>query len=349
MKNSLKLLPLVIAASAFPAAEVAAQYAGIEGYVAPARPGIPAGIAPPQNFANSTEHYNYLLDKYDGGVTHTHSTVPKWDGLWSRAGNSYNTGRGATIFRDADGNIIPGMLTPEYEAAFRYRLRQSGLSNSDNGVTVDRLTNCEPAGHPRWSLEPYIRELVNEPTQSWFMNDLGNDTRRIYINQEHQNLEGNHFPQGDSIGFWTEDDRLIVHTVDVWPMDFFRGSPPTSNQFESVEIFWRGTLENGEDRIFLNATYYDTHMLAKPVTIMYVFERREDLEEFGYRTRHFECSGNQNQYITFDENGNPTTQTRLPGEEGFNDPRGVDPLRTPDLPRDLPGQEKNPIFNDSLF
>ena len=90
-------------------------------------------------------------------------------------------------------------------------------------------------------------------------------------------------------------------------------------------------------------------MLVKPVTLTYAWRDRPELEEFGFRIRYFECSGNDNQYITTDANGNPTTQTRLPGEAGFSDPRGVDPNRNPDLPAGLTGQEKSPIFNESFF
>jgi len=43
----------------------------------------------------------------------------------------------------------------------------------------DRLTNCEYAGVPRWLMEPYVKEFVNTPEQSWFLNDFMDETRRI--------------------------------------------------------------------------------------------------------------------------------------------------------------------------
>jgi hypothetical protein len=319
---------------------------------------IPEPVPPPQNFATSTEHYEFLFKLHKGGTRHTHETIPKWEGLWSAAGNTSNAlfvrpgppggappgapggqGRGGAGVPLGGGEIIPGVLTPAYEAAFKQRRAL--------GAEYDRLTTCEPAGYPRWLLEPYVREFVNTPTQSWWLNDLGNDTRRVYINQEHKNIDGTHSPEGDSIGFWV-DDMLIVHTIHVYPGDYFRGQPPTSNQFESVEIWRMIPLANGERRLSVNVTFYDKLSLVQPVTATYTFRRNTALEDAGFRMRHWECESNENSFLVLDDKGNPATQFRLPGEPGFDDVRGVDPRRNPDLPRDLPGQEKNPIFSEAV-
>jgi hypothetical protein len=295
---------------------------------------LPEPVPPAQNFATSTEHYEYLLRLHKGGTTHTHATVPKWEGLWAAAGNTSTTlflkGGGGL---GAGGEIVPGVLTPAYEAAFKMRRTL--------GAEYDRLTRCEPAGYPRWLLEPYVREFVNTPTQSWWMNDLANDTRRIYISQEHKNIDGTHSPEGDSVGFWV-GDMLIVHTVDIYPNDYFRGQPPTSNQFESVEVWRMVTAANGEPRLHVNVTFYDPLSLVRPVTAVYTFRRNTELEAAGYRIRHWECESNENTYLVTDAKGRPSTQFRLPGEPGFDDVRGVDPNRNPDLPRDLPGQSRSP-------
>lgn len=355
--NSLKPLIALVVVTCLAADQAAAQPPGGgfggpggapgggpgDGFGGFGRGALPPTIQPPREFQNSTEHYEHLLQQYDGGVVHSYESVPKWEGIWSPASNN----SGNRLF--LDGNAIrPGVLTPEYEAAFQYR--------RDLGVDYDRLTSCEPAGIPRWYLEPYTREFINTPTQSWWTNDLANDTRRIYINQEHQNIDGTHYAAGDSIGFWAMDDELgdvlVVHTVDVYPGDYFRGTPPTSNQFEAVEIWFEFTPENSppdtEPMLAVNVTFYDAISLVKPITVTYAFRHRADLEEIGYRIRHWECESNDNTYLTFDENGVPTTQYRLPGEEGFTDPRGADRMRNPDLPAGLTGQEKNPIFDDGL-
>ena len=354
MKCTRRLFALAASLSFAVSAHVAAQPPGGEGSSgsAAAPQGPPGGFGfggrgympetfmPAQEFASSTEHYEFLLDRYEGGVIHSYESVPKWEGVWSPGSNN----SGNRLFLTSN-EITPGVLTPEYEAAFRYR--------RDLGVDYDRLTSCEPAGLPRWFLEPYTREFINTPNQSWWYNDLGNDTRRIYINQEHQNIDGTHYAAGDSVGFWAEDDELgdvlVVHTVDLYPGDYFRGTPPTSNQFETTEIWYEyWDADEDERRVAVNVTFYDELSLVKPITVTYTFRRRHDLEEAGYRVRHWECESNDNTYLTFDADGKPTTQYRLPGEEGFVDPRGVDRMRNPDLPPDLPGQAKNPIFDDAL-
>jgi hypothetical protein len=335
--------------------------AGRGGGAGPAGPGggpgranfVPEPVPPPRNFATSKEHYEFLYRLHKGGTRHTYESIPKWEGLWSAAGNTQTAlfvrpgppnqgGRGegppaAGAPGFAGGEVIPGVLTPAYEEAFRKR--------RSLGADYDRLTTCEPAGYPRWLLEPYVREFVNTPSQSWWLNDLGNDTRRVYIGEEHKNVDGTHSPEGDSIGFWV-DDTLIVHTIQIYPNDYFRGQPPTSNQFESVEIWRMVPLANGERRINVNVTFYDKLSLQRPLTAVYTFRRNTELEEAGYRMRHWECESNENSFLEIDKDGKPKTQFRLPGEPGFDDVRGVDPRRNPDLPIDLPGQSRNPIFDE---
>jgi len=79
-------------------------------------------VPPPKEFATSEEHYRYLLEQAGGGTEHTIETVPRWDGLWQTAGNTM-----MDIFVDAPGftgKVREGVLTPEYEAAYKERWRE---------------------------------------------------------------------------------------------------------------------------------------------------------------------------------------------------------------------------------
>ena len=61
------------------------------------------------------------------------------------------------------------MLTPAYEQHFRERRAEIDEYGEQR---YDRLTNCEYPGVPRWLWEPYIKEFVHLPHQSWLMNDI---------------------------------------------------------------------------------------------------------------------------------------------------------------------------------
>ena len=289
-------------------------------------------VPPPREFATSEEHYAYLLEQADGGTAHTFETLPRWDGLWQTAGNTM-----MDIFVDAPGftgKVREGVLTPEYEAAYKERWREQVELGQ---VQYDRLTHCEPPGYPRFLLEPYTHEFVNLPHQSYQINDFDSSIRRVFIGEEHKNLTGTHSWYGDIVGFW-DGERLVTHTVDLLPVDFTRWAPMTSNQFESVEVWELKPYPDGTERLEVQVTFYDSYAFVKPVHAVYAFRRANVLEEAGHRVQHWECELSNNAYM--DEKGG--TDYRLPGEEGYIDPRGFT------LFPHLPGQSRDPIYNTTL-
>ena len=289
-------------------------------------------IPPPMEFETSEAHYAYLLEQAKGGTTHTIETVPRWDGLWQTAGNT-----SMDNFVDAprfEGEVREGVLTPEYEAAYKERWREQKELGE---VQYDRLTHCEPPGYPRFLLEPYTHEFINLPHESWQINDFDSGTRRIYIGQEHKNLTGTHSWYGDIVGFW-DGDKLVTHTVDLLPADFTRWAPMTSNQFESVEVWELKQYPDGIERLEVQVTFYDSYAFTKPVHAVYAFRRATSLEEAGYRVVHWECELTNNALMSDDG----STTYKLPGEEGYVDPRGYT------LFPELPGQSRDPIYNTTL-
>lgn len=233
-------------ATATPAAPAAAAPAATPAPAPAANPLAVAVVPPPRAFATAEEHFNYLKRQASGGTEHTYESVPKWEGLWEASWNSIALRGGVSPFfvgaippgLAAGGTVAEGVLTPEYEAAFKQR-RENMIQYNEQ--PYDRLTTCEATGIPRWLLEPYVREWVNTPDQSWWLNDLANETRRVFINQEHENIDGAHSATGDSIGFWI-DDTLVVWSNDMWPADYFRGYPPFSNEMEIIEVYKLSTL-----------------------------------------------------------------------------------------------------------
>jgi hypothetical protein len=288
---------------------------------------------PPKTFATSDEHYAYLRGLAKGGTKHTINSVPRWDGLWVTAGNTH-----MDMFIDPPGSgfqgkVREGVLTPPYDAAYKERWRQQVELGE---VQYDRLTHCEPPGYPRWLLEPYSHEFVNLPQESYLINDYGPGIRRVYIGQDHKNVFGTHSWYGDTIGFW-DGAKLITHTKYLLPADFTRWSPMTSNLFESVEKWELKQYPGGIERLEVQVTFYDKHAFVKPVGAVYAFRRAKELEAAGHRVQHWECETSSNDFL---QNG--TTSSKLPGEEGFRDPRGAT------LFPELPGQSRDPIYNTTL-
>jgi hypothetical protein len=323
-KTETRFIVLGLAALMFPPT-VPAQFGA--GYGPPLQV-----VPPPMEFAGSDEHYAYLLEQAGGGTEHSFATLPRWDGLWQTAGNTM-----MDAFVDApgfSGQVREGVLSPEYEAAYKERWREQTELGQ---VQYDRLTHCEPAGYPRFLLEPYTHEFINLPQMSYQINDFDSGTRRIYIGKEHVNLTGTHSWYGDTIGFW-DGDKLVTHTVYLLPSDFTRWAPMTSNQFESVEVWEFKQYSDGIERLEVQVTFYDSFAFEKPVHAVYAFRRATALEAVDYRVVHWECELTNNALM--DEKG--STTYRLPGEEGFVDPRGFT------LFPELPGQSRDPIYNTTL-
>jgi hypothetical protein len=297
---------------------------------------LPAVELPPRKFKTAEEHYRYLLDKAHGGTRHTMETIPVWDGLWTSGNNSmpaiFLVNGTLAVAWSPGAEIKEGVLTAPYEAQYRERRAEVEKYGQQR---YDRLTNCEYPGVPRWLWEPYVKEFVNTPTQSWMMNDMMNETRRIYIGKEHVNIDAKHSATGDSIGFW-DGDKLVMWTKWINPADYVRGMPLTSNQIELVETWQERRNADGSRQLITQVTFYDPLALLAPQSAVYTHDSRPDLEEAGVRIRNWECSSSSNSYR--DEEGN--TQFYLPGDPEYKDPRGFT-----DFP-DIPGQSLNPIFDE---
>ncbi len=231
------------------------------------------------------------------------------------------------------GIVKEGILTPAYEQHFRQRRAEI---DEYGGQRYDRLAACEYPGMPRWLWEPYVKEFANTPLQSWMFNDAMNETRRVYINAEHINIDGKHSATGDSIGFWN-DDKLIIWTKWINAADYLRGMPLTSNQIELVESWQEKTRADGVRILETQITFYDPIGLTAPQSAVYVHEQSTQLAEIGARIRNWECSTVNNAYQ--DEEGN--TLWYMPGDPEYKDPRGFT-----DFP-DIPGQSLDPLNNQN--
>lgn len=175
----------------------------------------------------------------------TDKQQPDWSGLWERnlKGSTWQFDPDVAEEQTGDGGvgIATAKLTPAYHDQYKERRRRK----IEQEIDFDPIGNCRPIGFPRWFTEPFPREFIVTPSQTWLINELGNDIRRIYTDGRGHPSEYDRYPliNGDSIGFWDED-KLIVHTRDLKAGRFQRVQPDHSDQIEVVERWQKVDNEN---------------------------------------------------------------------------------------------------------
>ncbi len=265
----------------------------------PAVQGPPTGS--PRQYASSWDEFQAMRAAAHGGAKMTWKTLPDWTGLWTHADgfNFDTTQRGAEP---------PAALTPEYKARFDKK-----IANIKKGIEWDPLSACLPAGYPRWILEPFLREYVLRPEESWLILEQNAEIRRVYTDGRGHVPDDVAYPtwEGDSIGFW-DGDTLVIHTNNLRGGQYQRLQPEYSDQATSVERMRKIDANTIEDVIDV----YDPLALTKPWHVRHTYTRvtTPDL-----RINHWSCEENNNVIRT--DNG--SSNFLLPGEKGYRDPNAI--------------------------
>ena len=233
--------------------------------------------------------YQYFLAEAEGGDRPGAADLPDWSGVYSRGGIIFNFDPDQGTSREPTAK-----LTPEYER----RLAEK-LDRLARGIEFDPLSECAPPGHPRWLTEPFLREFVPLPHQTWLINEMVNDIRRVYTDGRGHTPEEEAYPtyNGDSIGFW-DDGRLVVHTNQLMAGQYQRTQPDYSDEVETVEIW-----EKVDDRTLVAHVWvYDPPALREPWYARQTYTKLSDQESL--RIRYWHCSENpNNEVIQTDEGG----------------------------------------------
>jgi len=269
-------------------------------------PGIaeaPAGSIPQrtkeENAALGRQHktawelYQALKAEAKGGQALTAATVPDWSGVYSRPAD-----KGFTFDPDTPpGVATTAKLTAEFQAKLDKR-----IADVKRGIEWDPISTCAPPGHPRWLTEPFLREFVPTPTQTWLINEMVNDIRRVYTDGRDHVPPEDRYPlyNGDSIGFW-DGGKLVVHTNQLQGGIYQRQNPDFTDQVETVEI-WR---KADAMTIAADVWVYDPPALAEP---WYVQQRYGKLAnpDKALRIRYWNCAENSNNAVHQTQDG--TTQ-----------------------------------------
>jgi hypothetical protein len=252
----------------------------------------------------SLELYQALRLEAKNGRPLQWNALPDWSGVYSRPAN-------AGFAFDPDqrpGEMPTAKLTPEYQSRMMKR-----IEDVKRGVEWDPISACAPPGHPRWLTEPFLREFIVTPNQTWLINEMVNDVRRVYTDGREHVPEDDRYPipNGDSIGFW-DGPKLVIHTNQLQSGIYQRSHPDYTDQVETVEI-WR----KADDKTLTAEVWvYDPPALTEPWYVKQSYVRLSDPDK-SLRIRYWNCGENQN---------NAVVQTKEGGTEfrGFTFGKGAE-------------------------
>ena len=235
--------------------------------------------------------YDALKAEAKGGQPLAWAAMPDWSGVYSRPAN-----KGFTFDPDLpEGVLTTAKLTPEYQSRLEKR-----VADVKKGIEWDPISTCAPPGHPRWLTEPFLREFIVTPNQTWLVNEMVNDVRRVYTDGRGHVAEEDRYPlyNGDSIGFW-DGDKLVVHTNQLMPGIYQRSNPDYTDQVETVEM-WR---KADDKTLTADVWVYDPPALVEPWHVKQTYVKLSDPD---LRIRYWNCGENQNNAVH--QTGDGTTQ-----------------------------------------
>ncbi len=287
-------------------------------------------------FPNSTAHFEALKAAAKGGVKHTVTDIPDWSGLWTSADSipgaslgwgapgvvlgwglptwRYDETNGLRAVTRSYGDPPPTPNSPQPEVPVfttkgKERMIQI-LKDYEKGREWTSVHACLPAGFPRWHTEPFFKEFIVTPNQTWMVNELENEIRRIYTDGRGHLPEDEAYPlwEGDSIGFW-DGDTLIIHTIHLRAGNWTTTQPEHSEQIETVEM----ARKNAQGMIEIRMTVYDPVMFSKPWHLIFG-SHLADLSKTP-NARIFQWACNEENHIVKADDG--TMKMLLPGDPGY--------------------------------
>jgi len=234
------------------------------------------------------ELYKALKDQAKGGHKLAWDAMPDWSGVYSRPplnGFTYDPDQPV-------GGLPTAKLTPEYQEKMMKR-----ISDLKKGIEWDPISACSPPGVPRWLTEPFTREFIVTPNQTWLINEMVNDIRRIYTDGRGHVPEEDRLPipNGDTIGFW-DGPKLIMHTNQLQAGIYQRGNPDYTDQVETVEI-WQKT---DDKTMGVDVWVYDPPALAEA---WYTHQTYGKLSDPDLRIRYWNCGENPNNAVFQNKQG----------------------------------------------
>ena len=258
----------------------------------------------------ASELYQTLREQAKGGQRLAWTSVPDWSGVYTRApvaGFAFDPDQ-------PSGGLPTAKLTPEFQAKMLKR-----IEGAKQGIEWDPISTCAPPGHPRWLTEPFLREFIVTPDQTWLINEMVNDIRRIYTDGRDHLPEAERYPlyNGDSIAFW-DGQKLVIHTNQLQSGVYQRSHPDYTDQVETVEI-WR---KADDKTVSVDVWVYDPPALVEPWYTKQSYLKLSDPDK-SLRIRYWNCGENQNNSVQQTKEG--ATEFRNLTFTGKHDKQGDKP------------------------
>jgi hypothetical protein len=233
---------------------------------------------------SAADLYQALREQAKGGQRRTSANLPDWSGVYTRAlipGFAFDS-------EQPPGGLPRAKLTPEFHAKMVKR-----IEDAKRGVEWDPISTCAPPGHPRWLTEPFLREFIVTPDQTWLINEMVNDIRRIYTDGRDHVPEADRYPlyNGDSIGFW-DGQKLVIHTNQLTAGIYQRSQPDYTDQVETVEIWQKADAKT----LGADVWVYDPPALEEPWFTKQSYVKLDDPDK-NLRIRYWNCGENENNTV----------------------------------------------------
>ncbi len=233
----------------------------------------------------SYDAYLQMKAKAHGGTRYTPASfakMPDWSGIWERVRDAPGAAPDSTSLARLGTSTAD--LTPRYRAAYLLKIYNSIAE----GNQWDQLSDCLPSSFPRVLGEPFSREFVLRPEQTWWIEEQVSEVRRFYTDGRGHIPMNQASPlwEGDTIGFW-DGDTLVAHTLYVTHSEYRRVNPDYSAELSAVERIRKIDPNTIEDRM----TVWDPKGLRKPWPIRFIYRRDTTPDQ---RVNYWSCDANNN-------------------------------------------------------
>jgi len=249
-----------------------------------------------ERFQTSEAMFDALKQQAHGGkpLTWVQMAEPAfdWSGVYTRtmASLQYDLDLPAT------SGPVSAKLTPAGQAAVKAKADHL----AQTGGEYDPLSDCRPPGTPRWFTEPFLKEWVVTPNQTWLMNEMVNDVRRVYTDGRAHTPEDDAYPSwnGDTIGFW-DGDVLVAHTKYLLKGQYQRGVQPNYSEKTTVVERWHKV---DPKTLQADVWVFDPVNLTQPWYTRQSWTKLTD-DDKQLRIRYWDCRENANNNIVVTKDG----------------------------------------------